>query len=161
MKSINLTITAFAVCLLTVFADEKAPVPTKPAEVRKLLSSHVTLATFDGIRFQKCRHLTALCPDKCTHGGKVATFTVTKYLDYQKPGKYGDPKATTFLTMVQDQLGNAKVPDDTLVIINALKKGDAVRLSWNHDYVTKNGASYPVRTITKLVRMDAADPKGE
>ena len=98
-------------------------------------------------------------PRRCC--GKVATFKITKYLDYKKPGKYGDAKGKTFRTMIVDQLENTKVPEKTLAIINSLEKGDAVELSWNHDYVTENGSSYPVRTITKLVKVKEEAPKTE
>ncbi len=140
-----------AALLLPLQAEDQPPKP--PKEVRKLLSSHSTLAEFAGITFQPCRHLTSLCPNKCTHAGKVASFKVIKYLDYKKPGKYGDAKGTSFRTMVEDQLGNARTPAATLIIINSLKKGDTVRLSWNHDYVTRNRSSFPVRTITKLSKV--------
>lgn len=156
MKSILLLLT---VCLLPIQADEKAPEPAKkPDEVRKLLSQHVTIAEFEGLEFRACRHLTSLCPNKCTHAGQVATFKITKYLDYKKPGQYGDPKREKFRLMIEDQLGNAKVPDDIRIAIKALQKGDAVHLSWNHDYVTKNRSSYPERSITKLAKVVA---KGE
>ncbi len=56
--------------------------------------------------------------------------------------------------MVENQLGNAKIPAATLIIINSLKKGDTVRLSWNHDYVTRNRSSFPERTIIKLSKVE-------
>jgi hypothetical protein len=143
--------------LLPLHAED----PEAPKVERKLLSSHTTLAVFEGVKFQACRHRTSLCPDKCGHAGKVATFKITKYLDYKKPGKYGDAKGKTFRTMIVDQLDNTKVPEKTLALINSLEKGDAVELSWNHDYVTENGSSYPVRTITKLTKVKEEAPKTE
>ncbi len=143
--------------LLPLQAEDQPAKPIKPnqppVEVRKLLSSHSTVAKFTGIAFQPCRHRTAQCPDQCTHAGKVASFKIIEYLDYQKLGKYGDPKSASFRTMVEDQLGHAKIPAATLKSINSLKKGDTVWLSWNHDYVTQNGSSYPERTITKLSKV--------
>lgn len=121
-----------------------------PVDEKKLLSSHETIAVFNGTQFHKCRHMTSLCPDKCTHAGSVAVFKIKEYLDYQKPGKYGDSKATLFQTMIEDQLGTQKVSQRILDTIKSLKKGDTVKLSWNHNYVTKGGASYPVRAITLL-----------
>ncbi|MFR1411158.1 MAG: hypothetical protein ACLSUW_01830 [Akkermansia sp.] len=32
------------------------------------------------------------CPDKCDHARDFAVFRIVKYLDYRKPGKYGDEK---------------------------------------------------------------------
>ena len=52
--------------------------------------------------------------------------------------------------MVDYQLGTLKVSKETLLQIKALKPGDSVKLSWNHNYVSKDRSSYPVRTITKL-----------
>lgn len=145
----KLSLLIIAVLLLPLQAEDQ---PAK--EVRKLLSSHSTLAEFTGITFQPCRHRTAQCPNQCTHAGKVASFKVIKYIDYKKPGKYGDGKGTSFCTMVENQLGNAKIPAATLIIINSLKKGDTVRLSWNHDYVTRNRSSFPERTIIKLSKVE-------
>lgn len=152
MKIPLLLIAALIAALILPVQAEDQP-PKQPKEVRKLLSSHSTLAEYTGTKFQACRHRTSLCPNKCTHAGKVANFKIIKYIDYKKPGKYGDGKGTSFRTMVEDQLGNAKIPAATLIIINSLKKGDTVRLSWNHDYVTRNRSSFPVRTITKLSKV--------
>ena len=145
----KLSFIIIAVLLLPLQAEDQ---PAK--EVRKLLSSHSTLAEFTGITFQPCRHRTSQCPNQCTHAGKVASFKVIKYIDYKKPGKYGDGKGSSFRTMVEDQLGNTKIPAATLIIINSLKKGDTVRLSWNHDYVTRNRSSFPERTIIKLSKVE-------
>ncbi|MFC4993763.1 hypothetical protein [Rubritalea tangerina] len=122
----------------------------EPDAKRETLSTHKTLATYQGSKFRPCRHLTTLCPDQCSHAGTVAQFKVNQYLNYKKLGKYGDPKATTFHTMLEDQLGNSKLSKQTLNTIKALKLGDQVELSWIHEYVTQNNASYPVRTITEL-----------
>lgn len=145
-----------AACLILPLQAAEEPNRPKrpdaaPGETRKLLSKHSTVAEFTGMQFQPCRHLTALCPDKCTHAGQVASFKIIRYLKYEKPGKYGDPKAAVFRTMVEDQLGNAKVSAATLRALKTLQKGDRVQLDWNHDYVTRNGASFPVRTLTGLI----------
>ncbi len=144
----HLLMTLFILALFPL-ASQQIQAADRPDGV-KLLSSHETIAVFDGTRFQKCRHRTASCPDKCNHAGTVVSFSVKEYLNYAKPGKYGDPKAEKFQVMVEDQLGTLKVSKDILAKIKALKSGSTVKLSWNHDYVTKDRSSYPVRTITKL-----------
>ena len=73
----------------------EAPKPNPP-EKRELLSKHDTVAEFVKTEDSPCRFKTSLCPDQCDHGGKVAVFKIIRYLDYQKPGQYGDAKADTF-----------------------------------------------------------------
>lgn len=122
---------------------------TKP-EKRELLSSHTTLAKFIGIKDHLCMGRTSHCPDRCGHSGKLATFEIIEYLDYQKPGEYGDPKQTTFQLLIRDNQGITKIPNEFLSIIESLKPDTKVKLSWNHDYVTKDKASSPERPITKI-----------
>ena len=116
----------------------------------ELLSSHDTKAKFTGITDHKCMGLTSFCPDRCGHSGKLASFEITEYIAYEKPGEYGDPKQETFQILIKDNMGNAKVPDEIAKDILALKAGDAVHLQWNHNYVTKDGTSSPDRPIAKL-----------
>ncbi len=120
-------------------------------EKRELLSSHATIAKFTGIKDHVCNGATKLCPDNCGHSGKLATFEIIEYLDYQKPGEYGDPKQTVFQVLIKDNHGTAKIPAEILTTIEALKPDTKVKLSWNHDYVTKEKSSSPERVITKLV----------
>lgn len=117
---------------------------------RELLSSHSTVAKFIGIKDHECLGKTSLCPDRCGHSGKLATFEIIEYLDYQKPGEYGDPKQTSFEVLIRDNLGNAKIPAEILSIIESLKPDTKVKLSWNHDYVTRDKTSSPERPITKI-----------
>lgn len=117
---------------------------------RVLLSSHSTVAKFTGIKEHRCMGLTALCPDECGHSGKLASFEIIKYLSYEKPGEYGDPKQETFQLLIEDNLGDAKIPAPILQKISDLKPGTEVQLDWNHDYVTKDGSQFPERTIVKL-----------
>ncbi|MDE0835193.1 MAG: hypothetical protein OSA84_02445 [Akkermansiaceae bacterium] len=124
-----------------LFAQEK------PAEKRELLSSHQTTATFSGIEKRKCRGRTSACPYRCGDSGDYASFKIIEYIDYKKPGKYGDPKQTTFSVQIQDNMENQKVSPEILKAIKALKVGDIAHLNWNHDYVTKGGTSSPERTI--------------
>ena len=122
-------------------------------EKRELLSEHHTVAVFDGVEFRLCRGRTALCPENCGHSGNFAFFTVKKYVKYEKHGEYGDPQQKSFVVQVSDfdkmPFGNPEISKT----IAGLKKGDLVHLSWNHDYVTKNGTSSPERPIVKLEKM--------
>ena len=129
---------------------------TQAAEKRELLAKQETVAEFTGLKFQKCRGLTSLCPDKCGNSGNVAKFRIIKYLVYEKPGQYGDPQVTEFLTQVDDNLGNLKLPQEQVELLRALKPGDFVRLAWRHDYVTKDGASSPERPLTKVEKLTEA-----
>ena len=81
----------------------------------ELLSDHVAEAEFTGIIHRKCRFLTSLCPDKCDHARDFAVFRIVKYLDYRKPGKYGDDKQDQLMVDVTD-LPEVK-PGDVAVII--------------------------------------------
>lgn len=136
-------------------AEWRAAVEKKLAEMNKrdLLSSHDTIAKFTGITDHKCRGLTALCPDRCGHSGRMANFEIVKYLGYEKPGKYGDEQQKTFNVLIEDNMKHAKVPEATLKAIDALKPGATVRLKWNHDYVTKNGSKFPERPIVSIEPM--------
>ena len=138
-------------------AEEKASAP--PQEKRELLSMHETVSVFEGVRFQRCMGRTALCPDKCGHGGNFAVFKIAKYLKYEKPGQYGDDKAAKYEFMTSDSAGGRKIGEKMFKMVSSLKPGDTVLLSWRHDYVTQNGCSYPERTVTfvkKLTPEEAA-----
>jgi hypothetical protein len=127
-----------------------------PGEKRELLAVHETLAVFDGVEYQLCRGMTALCPDKCGNSGEFANFAVKKYLKYKKNGEYGDPEQQSFQVQISDfdkkPLGDPKI----LQTVKGLKKGDYVLLSWNHDYVTKEGTSSPERPLVKLEKIEKA-----
>jgi hypothetical protein len=94
--------------------------------------------------------LTTLCPDRCGESGKLATFAIVKYLAYEKPGQYGDPKQEQFMVLIEDNMKNPKVPKAIRDAVLALKPGDLVRLQWNHDYVTREGSKFPERPIKNL-----------
>lgn len=136
---------AFVGLLLTLpaAADE-------PKEKRELLANHETLAVFDGLKYRLCMGRTALCPKRCGDSGEFATFAIKKYLKYEKLGQYGDPKQEDFLVQVSDYDKKPKGDPKILETVKGLKKGDYVLLSWHHDYVTKEGSSFPERPIVKL-----------
>lgn len=122
----------------------------QPKEKRELLSSHDTIARFAGLKDHTCMGLTSLCPDRCGHSGKLATFEIVNYRNFEKPGEFGDPKQEKFQILVEDNRKNPKVPAGIRDSILALKPGDTVHLKWNHDFVTRQGASFPERGITLL-----------
>jgi hypothetical protein len=130
-----------------------------PKEKRELLAKHETLAVFEGVNYRLCRGLTSRCPKQCGDSGEFASFGVKKYLKYEKPGEYGDPKQETFLVQVSDYDKLPKGDSKILKTVKSLKKGDYVLLSWNHDYVTKAGTSSPERPIVKLEKIGQAKVK--
>ena len=131
--------------------SKKAPAQEQE---RKLLSSHDTEARFEGLKDHQCLGRTSLCPDRCGHSGKLATFSIVKYLGYEKPGEYGDPKQERFQILIGDNIKNPKVPAAIHEAISALTPGALVHLRWNHDYVTQGGSSFPERTILELSIMN-------
>lgn len=148
LTKVSLTVVAGFV-LSSALPLSAADVPAAEKVERKLLSSHDTIATFSGLKEQRCMGRTALCPDRCGHSGTLATFSIVKYLDYQKPGQYGDPQAKTFSFLID----KAK-PD----LLNGLQAGDTVQLVWRHDYVTRTdaagrGGSAPERPIVKIQKL--------
>ena len=144
---IAIALTAYAP---SIDATNKQPAPKSvaaPEKQRELLSSHDTVARFTGLKDHKCMGRTSLCPDRCGESGKLATFAIVKYLKYEKPGEYGDPKGEQFMVLVEDNMKNAKVPKAIHDSIIALKPGDLVHLRWNHDYITQAGSKFPERPI--------------
>ncbi len=141
----NLQIVALAGALALGFTVARAA-----AEKRELLSSHKTVARFDGLQKTRCRGLTSLCPDRCGHSGSLAVFTILRYRAYEKTGEYGDPEQKQFHVLVEDNMGDEKIPAAIRDAIKALKPGDIVELDWNHDYVTNNNGSYPERPIVRI-----------
>mmetsp|Transcript_15192 Transcript_15192/g.32947 ORF Transcript_15192/g.32947 Transcript_15192/m.32947 type:complete len:320 (-) Transcript_15192:102-1061(-) len=119
---------------------------------RDLLSRHDAIAKFAGSRHFPCRFMTALCPDKCGHATDAFVFEVVQYLDFKKPGQYGDDKQDVY------HLDSAKAkPSEQpfIDIAKTLSVGDVVRIAWVHDYVTlefepQGSSSFPERIVTKL-----------
>ena len=126
-------------------------------EKRELLSRHETVAVFAGAPYKKCLGLTALCPDKCDGSGEVATFEIRGYLVYEQRSPSGAPRQNQFTVRISDYnkkpLGNPA----RRAILDSLKPGDFVLLSWQHEYVTSDGSSFPVRPVTLLKKISAAE----
>ena len=136
-----------------VLADESNP--EKHEEVkREMLSTHETIAEFQGLEYRVCQGKTGDCPEKCGSSGEFAIFKIVNYLKYEKPGQYGDPKQQTYRIHVTDF--HRKPIDEKLgPIISKLKKGDKVMLAWRHDYLTtESGSKYADRVVTKLQKME-------
>ena len=124
-------------------------------EKRVLLAEHETLAAFEGVEYRLCQGRTALCPKTCGDSGEFALFTIRKYLKYKKHAEYGDPEQKTFQVQVSDYDRNPKGDPKVLAAVRGLKKGDAVLLSWRHDFVTRAaGASFPERPLVRLEKAD-------
>ena len=153
MRGLVLLMSGFVIALVTLQAAG-ADAPEQRKEKRELLANHETLAVFDGVNYRLCMGRTSLCPKQCGDSGEFASFGIKKYLEYEKPGQYGDPEQKSFLVQVSDYNKKPKGDPKILETVKALKKGDYVLLSWHHDYVTKEGASFPVRPIVKLEKID-------
>ena len=158
MKVLTLVmIVGVAVSLMdSVRADEAIA----QGETRALLAEHETIATFEGIAYRKCLGRTAMCPERCGDSGEYATFTVVEYTRYKQHGKYGG-KQTSFTIQVSDFHKKPKGDPGISKTVRSLKKGDRTRLWWRHDYVTKNGASFPERPILKLEAIDNPPDPGD
>ena len=120
-------------------------------EKRETLAVHETRSEFLGLEEHVCRGLTALCPDRCGHSGSLARFRVVEYIKFESFSEYGK-KQELFSVLVRDNQGRLKVDQMLADSISRFSPGDIVLLSWNHDYVTKNGSSVPERPVTKLGR---------
>ncbi len=117
------------------------------------LSVHRTLARYEGMVDQPCRHLTSECPNRCDHGGRYAKFAVVEYTGYEKPGQYGDPKQESFLVRVahKDGTPDEATPEALRKVIGELSQGQVVGLDWAHVYVTSpEGSKWPERIVTRL-----------
>jgi hypothetical protein len=113
----------------------------------EILSTHRTKAVYEGTRHLSCHFRTSLCPDRCGHAKDVAVFRITEYVAYEKPGQYGDAKATEFLMPLVE---GEEVSAGILTAAKGMSKGTAVRLEWLHEYVSKDGSRYPRRRVTLL-----------
>lgn len=136
-----------------------------PAEgKRELLSRHETIAQFQGVQQRTCMGRTALCPDRCGHSGSFAAFKILTYTDYEKPGNYGDPKQGFFAFQLANNAGKAKTTPEIAAAVAALQAGDCVRLDWRHEYITRDGSSFPERPVVrveKITREDAEKATGK
>ena len=130
----------------TVSYENVAPLPGET------LSLHRTVARYEGTVEVPCRFRTALCPERCDHGGAYARFAIVQYTGYEKPGEYGDGRQEAFLVRVAHKDGSpdAATPEALRLAIAALEPGQVVGLDWAHVYVSAGGVSAPERIVTRL-----------
>lgn len=116
----------------------------------ELLSDHVAEAEFTGVIHRKCMFRTSLCPDKCDHPRDFATFRIIRYLDYRKPGKYGDEKQEKLMIDLNPAHKPILQGADILNKVASLKTGDKVVLHWSHYYMHRDSSSFPERPVISL-----------
>lgn len=153
----RISVLAMAATLLMAIGCTNTACTSMTYQVTKLqgevLSTHKTRAVYSGIKVETCRHLTALCPNRCEHGGSYALFTIKKYLDYQKMNmKYGEEQQVTFYVPLKNGQGERvlETSDALYMMIESLKEGEEVTLHWAHTYVSDGIVSEPRRVVTFL-----------
>ena len=114
------------------------------------LATNSTIAIFEGINKRPCMFRTALCPDRCGHSQETAKFKILEYLDYSKPGEYGDEKQDFFFANLNINAEEDRQKKEFIDFIKTLKVGDKVKLNWDHIYVDNNGSRYPERPIRSI-----------
>ena len=147
MKNIGISLLMLTAVVISAPADEQ----------RALLARHETVAVFSGAPFRKCLGLTTLCPEQCDGSGEWATFEIRGYLVYDKRGEYGDPKQGEFQVRVSDFHKQPVGDPRWRKIIQTLQPGDFVALTWNHDYVTRDGSKFPDRPLVSLKKLTPAE----
>lgn len=127
-----------------------APAPSKA----EILSEHLVEATFSGIIDRPCMFRTALCPDRCGHAKKIASFQTIKYLEYKLVGKYGDEKQEVFMLDMDPAHKPQFQSAEIIAEISKLKPGDKVRLHWVHYYMHDDKGSYPERPVLSIIPIE-------
>lgn len=142
-----LAISALLAGCATISYQQK--LDTLPGET---LAEHQTLARFEGVTLEPCRHMTADCPKACDHGGLYARFTIIEYTGYKSHSKYGDPKQTEFAVRFAMKNGtpDADVAVPLRKLIHGLDEGQMVKLDWHHVLIEDETGSYPKRIIVQL-----------
>lgn len=119
----------------------------------EVLATHQAIAEFVGTQHFPCRHMTSLCPDKCTHAHDAAVFNIVEYEIYEKPGKYGDEKQSIYRVRLDNNGPTDKQEPELLAAIKELIPGQRVRLRWDHIYVTQNGSKFPERPLRSVEKL--------
>ncbi len=136
-----------------VYAD--APTVSTPAPRKaEILSEHLVEATFSGIIDRPCMFRTALCPDRCGHAKKIASFQTIKYLEYKLVGKYGDEKQEVFMLDMDPAHKPHFQSAEIIAEISKLKPGAKVRLHWVHYYMHDNNGAYPERPVLSIIPIE-------
>eukprot|EP00388_Colpodella_angusta_P046660 GDKK01070150.1.p1 GENE.GDKK01070150.1~~GDKK01070150.1.p1 ORF type:complete len:144 (+),score=8.71 GDKK01070150.1:45-434(+) len=118
----------------------------------EVLSNHVFIAIFEGISHQPCRFMTSMCPDRCNHSKDVAHFKVTQYISYEKNGQFGDDKQEIIYFGLTSQDHSSDRQDPAIIEeVRQLKKGDTVRIHYEHIYCTdESGSKWPERPFRSI-----------
>lgn len=120
----------------------------------EILASNEVIATYVGTHSAPCMHMTAECPDRCTHATKYAQFKVIKNIKYVKDGEYGVAKAEAESLMRVDVEKDIEGQNASVAkTIAALKPGDKVELTVTHYYLTKDNSRYPAYPATSLKKL--------
>ena len=116
------------------------------------LATHATRARYVHLLEEPCRHMTAMCPNDCDHGGVYAVFAIEEYMDYQQFGEYGEERQEQFAVRLWLPNGSPdpETPEALRKTIGDLDAGQAVTLHWNHIYRITEQGNFPVRTVTYL-----------
>lgn len=116
------------------------------------LAEHQTLARYEGVTMEPCRHMTADCPTACEHGGLYAHFSIVEYTGYKQLSEYGDPKQDTFIVRyaLKDGTPDPELAPPLQKVISELDEGQVVQLNWTHVYVRDAGGARPERIIVRL-----------
>jgi hypothetical protein len=112
------------------------------------------VAVFKGKEYRLCRGRTSRCPKTCGQSGEFAVFSVEGYLEYEKPGKYGDPMKKIFRFQVSDFDKKPLENSPGSKVVASMKDGDYARLEWNHEY-DGSMPSRPVRLVKKIGKAEA------
>lgn len=121
---------------------------TAPVPASDLLAENIVTAEYIGTEEIPCRFMTALCPDKCDHGTKVALFRVLSNEHYAAHSEYADPKMEAGETVPVD----IRRPAPGQVALPALNTGDKVKLTIQHRY-TKGDVQEPIRPVTAVKKL--------
>lgn len=113
-----------------------------------LLAENIVTAEYTGTQEIPCRFMTALCPDKCDHATKVATFRVIANESYAKHSEYGDEKMEAGEIIPVDILH----PAPGQVALPSLTAGNQVRMTIQHRY-TKGNVQEPIRPVTAIEKL--------
>jgi len=158
LTAIVLSVTFLA---FNVIAAPEKGIPKKPTTVQgkmEILVVNRTIAKYDGTAFRLCRGRTSACPERCGHSGGFANFSVVDYLQYDKRGKYGDAKKTSFTVQVTDFKKMPIGEKELNKRISSMKKGDLVLLCWNHTYgEVRPGVKSPQRPLIELRKITAKE----
>ena len=109
-------------------------------------------ATFMGASERPCLHRTALCPDRCAH----ATTTFAFRLETCEAIRGADSANAKWVTPLKagDEhcVGLADLGEHAEAA-RRLEVGQRVALQWRHEYVTREGASFPERPVHGLAAL--------